>query len=209
MHLERFKRLSLGVAVMAGLTILGGCDRTETASTDKKQPGSPAAATGTEVTADKAKTSSQEQQTKKLTVIDAEGLKRLISESAEKNQVVVIDFWATWCVPCIEMFPAIHEGVEKLGPGVRLITVTLDSPDEEAEAIAFLTKNHALKDAYMMDTDPDKQLAFLPAIGKNWTSLVVPALFVYGKDGKLAGEFVQGVKGPEVLEAAKEALARP
>jgi thiol-disulfide isomerase/thioredoxin len=144
--------------------------------------------------------------TQPIPAIDLEKLQSLLKESADKKQVVIIDFWATWCIPCVEMFPAIHEGAEKLGPNVRLITISLDDPADDAKVRAFLTKNHALNDAYILDGDADKQLAMVAGLGKNWDALVAPALFVFGKDGKLHTQLTQNVEGQQALDAAKQAL---
>lgn len=138
--------------------------------------------------------------------IDLPKLQALLKDSADKKQVVIIDFWATWCIPCVEMFPSLHAGAEKLGPNVRLITISLDDPADDDKVRDFLTRNHALKDAYILDGDADKQLAMVAGLGKNWDALVAPALFVFGKDGKLHTQLTQNVKGQQALDAADNAL---
>jgi thiol-disulfide isomerase/thioredoxin len=177
--------------ILLALTFLAGCDRPQPPSTSKTIP-APIATT--------------QPVNNTLPQIDLPGLQALLKDAADNNQVVIVDFWATWCSPCVEMFPVIHEGVDKLGPGVRLITITLDDPEDSPQAIAFLSKHHALKDAYLMVPDSDKQLALVAGLGKNWDSLVVPALFVFGKDGKLKAQLTQGVKPSQAIDAAAQAL---
>jgi len=140
--------------------------------------------------------------------IDQAGLERLIAESAEQDRVLVIDFWATWCVPCIEMFEPLHKGVKELGPNVRLVSVTLDALETEAAALRFLNRHNAMEDAYLLVPDVDQRLATVEAIGERWNDLVVPAILVFGPDGKLAGEFLGSADVEPILTRVR-ALTEP
>jgi thiol-disulfide isomerase/thioredoxin len=68
-----------------------------------------------------------------LKPIDRAELDRLVSE--QRGKVVLVDFWATWCLPCLEQLPHTGQLAEKLGPrGLAVYTLTLDSPDKRAQA---------------------------------------------------------------------------
>ncbi len=55
-----------------------------------------------------------------------------ISMSALKGKVVVVDFWATWCGPCVAELPAMKKLYEKFhGQGVEFLGVSLDQPKEQ------------------------------------------------------------------------------
>lgn len=57
----------------------------------------------------------------------------VVSLSQFRGQVVVLDFWATWCKPCLTSFPALHALVEPLrDQGVVLIAVSLDRSEDVA-----------------------------------------------------------------------------
>ena len=128
-----------------------------------------------------------------LPVADLATLQQLIKETADQDRVLVIDFWATWCQPCVAMFPQLHEDIAALGDKVRMVTVTFDSPGKyEQQAIEFLAQHHSLNDAYIVIPDSDGQLALPAALGQRWKDLVVPAILVYDRNGQLAGEFVDG-----------------
>ncbi len=139
--------------------------------------------------------------------IDLDGLRTIINESAEANQVLVIDFWATWCAPCVAMFPELHGRLEANGQGVRLISASFDAPEDEGKAIAFLQEHHALHDAYLLVPDTDRQIEVVRALGNQWRDLVVPAILVFDTDGTLAGEFLQGGVVEAIVAKVDELLS--
>lgn len=148
-----------------------------------------------------------------LQVVDLDGLKTLIAESAADQRVLVIDFWATWCVPCVQMFPGLHAGLvargagDKPGDPVRAVSVTLDDPSREASAVDFLREHDALHDAYIFASDSAAQQALADGLGEKWNSLVVPAILVYDSSGTLVGEYLEGGSTATILEHVDRLLA--
>jgi len=68
--------------------------------------------------------------------------KQKISLSAYKNQVVYVDFWASWCKPCQKSFPFMNALERKYGKkGLKIIAINLDS--DLSAAKKFLKKNPA------------------------------------------------------------------
>lgn len=142
-----------------------------------------------------------------LQVVDLKDIESIIAQAADDDRVLVIDFWATWCVPCVEMFAELHEGLVGLGDRVRAVTVTLDDPSREAQAIAFLSGHDALTDAYIFVSDSAAQQALVDGLGRRWNNLSVPAILVYDPGKGLVGEFLEGGTAPQIIELVDTLLA--
>ena len=148
-----------------------------------------------------------EQPVEHLQVVELKDIESIIAQTAQDDRVLVIDFWATWCVPCVEMFPELHAGLVSQGDRVRTMTVTLDDPSREAQAIAFLSDQHALTDAYIFKSDSAAQQALIDGLGDRWSNLAVPAILVYDPNQGLVGEFLEGGTAPQIIELVKTLLA--
>jgi thiol-disulfide isomerase/thioredoxin len=113
-----------------------------------------------------------------LVVGDEKKLAEMIA--AHKGQVVFVDYWATWCEPCVEYFPHTVEMHRKYkDQGLATIAVTFDEPEEEQTAREFLARHGAdfenLLNAYGNGTEA--QNAF--------DLEVVPHFRLYNRQGEL------------------------
>ena len=71
---------------------------------------------------------------------DVEGKDIHLSDYTGK--VVLVDFWATWCVPCTAEIPHLEELYEKYGSqGFVVIGVSMDGPETEAQVLPFIQRN--------------------------------------------------------------------
>jgi thiol-disulfide isomerase/thioredoxin len=73
----------------------------------------------------------------KVTVVDKAGLAKAIA--AHKGKVVLVDYWATWCAPCVKQFPHTVELWRKnRDRGFAVIALSFDEPDEIEDVQKFL-----------------------------------------------------------------------
>lgn len=127
--------------------------------------------------------------------------KQVLQEN--KGTVVLIDFWATWCAPCLAELPQLATLEKKLaGKGFRLITVSADDPDDKASALKFLQKHGVNGPRFLKQVDDDDK--FINYIDKKWSG-ALPGLFLYDRTGKLNRSFI-GETEMFTLEKAISAL---
>lgn len=74
--------------------------------------------------------------------IDAEGIKGLVKNNS--NKLRLINFWATWCGPCVTEFPDLVV-IDRMyrGRPFELITVSADKPEKRADVLTFLKEQQA------------------------------------------------------------------
>lgn len=95
--------------------------------------------------------------------------------TAYTGKVVVVDFWASWCVPCRRSFPWMNSMVEKYASdGLVIIGVNMDS--DPAEARAFLDEYPA---SFHIVDDSDGELA------REYDVVAMPSSYVFDRGGNL------------------------
>ncbi|HSW11833.1 MAG TPA: TlpA disulfide reductase family protein [Solimonas sp.] len=99
--------------------------------------------------------------------------------SALKGRVVVLDFWASWCGPCIQAMPeldAMREDLRKRGYGDRFEVLGVSIDRDVAHARRFLDTRPV---SYPIVVD---QLGFAPRFYEVWR---LPATYLVGADGRI------------------------
>ena len=87
----------------------------------------------------------------KINLQDFEGKK--IAANELKGNILVLDFWATWCTPCLAEIPAWNKLQQKYGDkGLKVIGVTMGSGDA-AEVKAFVARRNMQYTVLMGDDD--------------------------------------------------------
>lgn len=99
------------------------------------------------------------------------------------DKVHVVNFWATWCGPCVKEFPVFEKVSKDYSAGkVKFLMVSLDFPSQiEKQLIPFLRKNNATLDiAVMMDVDYN---AWIDKVDNSWQG-DIPATLVFNNASK-------------------------
>ena len=135
-----------------------------------------------------------------VTPADAPALKRAIA--AQKGRVVLVNFWATWCGPCVAEFPAIVKTSRQYkAKGLTVIAVSADSAKTlHTKVEPFLAKQGATFPAYLeKSTDPED---FINALDPTWQG-DLPRTFIYDRQGRR----VKTLTGEQTAQSLAVAVA--
>ena len=136
-----------------------------------------------------------------ITEIDSDGIASLSWKSSDTTYV--INFWATWCSPCvkeIEFFEELHESSK--GKKLKVVLVSLDFPNQvEERLIPFLEKKE-ISAPVMLMTDLNYN-AWIERVDKSWSG-AIPATLIYSKDRRVFLE--QELTREELLDNVNQIL---
>ncbi len=100
----------------------------------------------------------------------------------ESDTTYIINFWATWCAPCIEELPDFQKAMNEVqGQKVKFIYISLDFPDALDRVNAFISKKSYQGDFYLLsDTDANR---WINRINIDWEGNI-PATLIINNNSK-------------------------
>jgi thiol-disulfide isomerase/thioredoxin len=143
-----------------------------------------------------------------IRVIDEAGVKRLLERGTPpQERPLLLNFWATWCVPCREEFPDLVKiDADYRNKGLEFVTISLDDLTEMKTSVTrFLRSQRAKMPVFLLDV-PD-QGTIIELIDETWHG-DMPATFLYDQTGKVVYKYRGPIK-PEELRAEIDKLIAP
>jgi cytochrome c biogenesis protein CcmG/thiol:disulfide interchange protein DsbE len=125
--------------------------------------------------------------------LKAVGNGELIDLAKLRGKPVVLNFWATWCVPCYEEHPVLVANARQLGPDVQFVGVVFN--DTEDKIMQFLRERGA---SYPTLIDEQGKTAIAYGVGG------VPETFFLDKRGTVVAKYA----GPLTSDALREELMK-
>jgi thiol-disulfide isomerase/thioredoxin len=139
--------------------------------------------------------------------IDEAGLKALLDARAAKGGVLLVNFWATWCVPCREEFPDLVRIQKEFAEqnDFEFITVSLDDTSDIKTAVPdFLSRMRATRmPAYLLNASEPE--AAINLVDRNWRG-ELPATFLFGRRGEVFFKHTGRVNPAELRKAVDASL---
>jgi thiol-disulfide isomerase/thioredoxin len=118
-----------------------------------------------------------------------------VAKLAGEGDVVLLNFWATWCAPCVEEMPVFAK-VQKRFKNLKVIGVSMDEPDQESKIHEFL-KEHPVNYRIVLWTGNDLE-KMVNSIDPAWNG-PIPATFIY-KKGKRVYSKIGPITEEELLK---------
>jgi thiol-disulfide isomerase/thioredoxin len=126
-----------------------------------------------------------------FSLFDTDGKQVILSSL--KGKVIVLDFWATWCVPCIASFPAMQRVLDKYKDDQDVVFLFVNTRERDKDIKSWITKFKAAHTySFRMLLDNDSKVM------DSFKSPALPAKAVIDKDGRM--QFTtMGYSGDESL----------
>lgn len=120
-----------------------------------------------------------------------------ISLADHRGRPVIIDFWATWCAPCVQQIPVLNAFQAAHYGEVAVLGIAVDS--RGIEAVAPFATEHGIQYPVLLG---DESLA------QDYGAFGFPSLYVIAPDGSIAANHVGVISEEELEEALIVATAR-
>ncbi|OOG65811.1 TlpA disulfide reductase family protein [Flavobacterium sp. A45] len=104
---------------------------------------------------------------------------------SDKNTIYVVNFWATWCAPCVKELPY-FEKLKSENKSIKVVLVSLDFKDQFESKLLPFVKNKKINSEVVLLTDKDYNI-WLPMIDKDWSGSI-PATLIIKNDKKFFAE---------------------
>lgn len=112
-------------------------------------------------------------------IYDFDGLEPLLHR--DDDNTYIINFWATWCKPCLEELPYFEQVFEEQQDNnVKVILVSLDMPHMWKSNLEPYVAKKGIKSEVVILDDP-KQNDWIPKVAEEWGG-AIPATLIYNKE---------------------------
>lgn len=123
---------------------------------------------------------SEEQEEKRLEIVQFEALEALMERDSEK--IEVINFWATWCKPCIAEMPYI-QALAKNNKDVHVTMVSLDFAEGfENKVVPFVKEKDLVTDVLLLDNLDYN--SWIDKVDPSWSGAIPATLVINHQNGK-------------------------
>ena len=114
----------------------------------------------------------------KVDLITVDRLNERIEQG--KDTTYIVNFWATWCAPCIKELPHFEKlQKEKKKENLKVLLVSVDFRDRLEKSVKPFVKRRGLTNEVLLLDETDQQ-KYIDKIDKSWSGAIPASLFVQG-----------------------------
>ena len=113
----------------------------------------------------------------KLEVYDFQGVEQFLLSNDSKTYVV--NFWATWCAPCVKELPYFEQIQDEYKDDIEVILISLDFPSQYETKLKPFLNEKQLKSKVIVLDDVDMN-SWIPKIDSKWDG-AIPVTLIYNK----------------------------
>jgi thiol-disulfide isomerase/thioredoxin len=115
--------------------------------------------------------------------------------ASHRNQVVLVNYWATWCDPCLDEFPTL-KAIQKANPQLAILAISLDTGSNASTEVHNFTTRYQTPWPTALDLQPDSIVA-------------LPTTLLIDRQGRLARTIVGGANPRRLARDIATLLAEP
>ena len=121
-----------------------------------------------------------------------------IGRSEFPGKLLMVNFWATWCPPCVEEMPSLNQFARAMGPqGVTVLGISVDRNEKAYRE--FLQRNSL---QFLVARDPDEN------ISSSYGTFKWPETYVINREGKVVQKFIgpRDWNDPQIVNSIRALL---
>ncbi len=126
----------------------------------------------------------------------------------ENDTLYMVNFWATWCMPCVQEMPDIVKFADEMeGSKFRLILVSLDDPAQMESRIKPFVSRYKIEGKVIILDDPDAN-SWIPKVHPDWMGAIPATIFYSSGYREFHGEMIDYKTLKETIEPKKRKKER-
>jgi len=125
---------------------------------------------------------------------------RSVTLSQLRGKIVVLNFWATWCPPCVEEMPSLVQMQKRMQD--KGVTVLAVSVDDDADDYHKFLKDHAIDLLTVRETGKKTDTGVIAPVSSSYGTYKVPETYIIDRNGVIRRKFIGAVNWgqPEIVE---------
>jgi peroxiredoxin len=118
---------------------------------------------------------------------------RSVTLSQYRGKIVVLNFWATWCPPCVEEMPSLVELQKRMqGQGKDVVVLAVSVDDDGDDYHKFL-KDHSVDLLTVREAGERTDKGVLAPVSERYGTIKVPETYIIDRNGVILRKFIGAV----------------